>query len=352
MTDGKGEQKMTTVRHMISLVDFDAFYESVKITAEVDEKKINKKYVKQYLKEWAEAKKHIFKMLGHKLTCTKQIDIAVDPSITKKDVLELAKKYPQYAAAINWITGEEYSENKIDTIEEENGQIRPLAALFPKYFKKGSKASRVLSQIFHDEQFDIELSKILQNRTVKGNIVLSIDPTDYVMMATNTHKQGSCMDIIKGFNKVAGFTLMRDKGTIIGYLDHGKKETFSNAYGSFSWPDKIFRQLVIVSNDSKSFVLGHYLGSVSEQVRNIWCDEMCKMLKIKNVYVDDHTKYARQLGSFYYDSYYYKEVKEKGTEHEYEIGVKDLICICCGKRFTDLHSYGGWLECNKKGCTQ
>lgn len=331
---------MTIEEKMISMVDFDVFKESVKVTMGHNSKKIKDEFVMQYLTEWASAKSWLFELFGERLCIEKTIDMVADKQIIGEAVKALACQYPQYAANVIGISTSEFSQNKI---EKEN---TPLHDIFPKFVKKGAKVTKVLSQIVNDVQFDIDLSKVLQNRTVKGVVSLSIHPMDYVTMSTNTHKWGSCMDIVDSFNKTGGFSLMRDHGTIIGFHATKTNATYSNNGGSFSWNNKISRQLYVVSEDDKQISLGHYNGTVADEVRS----ELSNMAK--KILVQDGcdwsgcaTGYAEQVGRFYYDTYLNSAFSIDGKTHKTKLGVEDTICVCCGKRLKELVSYGPWLEC-------
>lgn len=344
-------------KEMLALVDYHAFYEAVCVTAEIDRKRISRKQVNEYLREWVEAKAWIFELFGHKLQLIREVEIPADNEVMATQIEELCRKYPQYAATIKEFKVEDFREGVIN-----NQSSQFLKWLFPRVYRRGAKTSKVLSKILNNYNFDVELSKILQNNMIKGRAIVSIDPVDIVMLSTNTHKWGSCMSILydtndrsnnkRGFNKVGGFSLMRDSVTTVAYLDHNKKSVFANDYGSFEWTDMVFRQLLTIDkHDLTNVVYGHYNGTPSDTIRGVWGELLHEVMGGEKweMHSTNYKSYHKQLSKHYYDTGCYgwfgsSEPKIRG------IGKEELICVCCGRRFKDLHSYQNWLSCNKD-CT-
>ena len=204
---------MSIREKMLSMVDFDSFVEALKVTmnSEVANEKMNLDHVRKYLDEWAKAKEDIFVLFGERLIVSKPVDFALTSEEMKSYRDELYKEFPKYAATISMINISDFLANKLT----ENTTRGFLGETMPSIFKKGAKVSRALSQLFKDGDFDIALSKYLQNREVKGLASISIHPLDYITISTNTHSWGSCMCILKGFNKTGGHSLMLDKNTIV-----------------------------------------------------------------------------------------------------------------------------------------
>lgn len=320
---------------MLDMVDFDSFKEAVKVSAET-KGEIKDEYVRWYLEQWAVAKEPLFNLFGGQLSVKIPIKIPVNKALISEKIEELCKQYPQYAATVKQLTIDEICSNEVNGTKSDL-----LKALFPRIYRKGGKASSILSRIIKDEQFDIDLSKILQNRVVDGFATISIHPLDYVTLSTNTHRWGSCMHIIDGFNKIGGFSLMMDKPTTIAFFDHGKDATYENKFGKFEWNNKVFRQIIYIDVNKKMFAFGHYNGTVDEGIRAKWVDKVNELLGTKHK-VDEHYGYAEKQGEFYYDSAIYQYCPER---FDIKMGVKKFKCVCCGKDFTELHSYRDWLTC-------
>ena len=342
-------------KEMLALVDTKAFYEAVCVTAEVDRKTISRKQVNEYLRRWVDAKTWMFELFGHKLELVQEIEIPADRDTVRENISDLCKKYPQYAATISHLRTSDFADGVIT-----NANDAFLKQVFPQVYRKGAKTSRVLSKILNDAQFDIELSKILQNNMIKGRAVVSINPLDFVTLSTNTHKWGSCMSILYeygdktsnkgGFNKVGGFSLMLDDCSMIAFLDHNKSSVYSNDFGSFTWNDKVFRQLLTIDKkDLDNVVYGHYNGTPSDVVKQIWGDMLCSVMGGKDWKMETLGYYDGNThgGNFYYDIGTYNYYGSSKPNRR-KIGVKELWCVCCGKKFSGLHSHENWLSCKNK----
>ena len=331
---------MVNIDDMLSLVDFDGFMESVKVTSERVED-INEDVVRWYLEEWAKAKLHIFEVFGGKLTLEKEVDMTVEEDTIYEEIQNLAKSYPRYAAQILDFRADEWKKNEVDTRYNHFTSF-----LFPTICKKSAKPSKIMSKILQDEQFDIELSKILQNRTIKGKCVVSIHPLDYVTVSTCNHKWGSCIHILTGFNKVGGYSLMLDDVSIIAYSDNGVDTTYENKWGSFKWNNKTFRQCIYLVKDG--FALGHYNGTVSDEIRTMWDEMMCSLIGGDWGDLSYCDTSSEKAGPFYYDTILTHKHLHKGAHFcKPTIGVKTLKCIRCGREITTLVGYHDWLTCRK-----
>ena len=342
-------------KEMLAAVDTKAFMEVVRITAEIDKKTISRKQVNEYLRQWVDAKAWMFELFGHKTRLIREVEIPSDNETMRSNIEELCRKYPQYAATISELRVEDFCEGVINKTTS-----KTLAWLFPRVYRKGAKTSKVLSKILNDYGFDVELSKVLQNNMIKGRAIVSIDPVDMVMLSTNTHKWGSCMSILYdrndhtqnrgGFNKVGGFSLMRDGCTTVAYLDHNKTAVFSNEYGSVEWTDMIFRQLLTIDKkDLTNVVYGHYNGTPSDAIRGVWGEMLREVMGGENWKMHDarYNGYHKQGSHHYYDVGVYNWFGSSEPKIR-TIGTKYLHCVCCGKKFADLHSYKNWLSCTAK----
>ena len=334
------------IKEMLSMVDFDSFKEAVKVTISDKAKaeQVKDEYVMMYLEKWAEAKKEFFEMFGHKLIIEIPVEFNPTEEIMRDNIMSLCKMFPQYAAAIHDIHINVFIENKLSNYSVERSVYR---LLFPTKYKAGMKVTKALSTVINDNAFDIEISKFLQNRLVKGVARISIHPLDYVTISTNTHKWGSCMHIIEGFNKTGGYSLMMDKNTIITYYDTGKNVKYESCGSSFSWNNKIFRQLFVMSDTRNSFALGHYNGTPDSRVTKELSQKMCSFLDSDGDWKkSDSHGYCTKDGAFYYDTsyygFYYNSKKTDGREN-YHFGVKNLYCVKTGQEFGRIISYHDFL---------
>lgn len=323
---------------MISKLDLDTIYEAFKVTAESNI--VKREYFMEYIDRWAKSKQWLYEKMGRRLIIDGEYDITPNPNVIYKQIKRLSRNYPAYARQILTFTPNEWANNCVNGDYSNDG----VRIWFPTLYKKDAKPSKILSKVLNDVNFDIELSKVLQNRQDKGKIFISIHPMDYIMMSTNTHKWGSCMNIFSedgGFNKTGGYSLMMDGHTIICGCHHGVKEMFSNDWGRFEWIDMISRQIAVV--DKNGYILGHKNGTPSKTAVDWW------KKTIKNV-LNINTKSAigslERAGRFYYDTVTYGAYTSDGSTINLEYGVKEMTCVRCGKKFKLLVSHHGWLTCN------
>jgi hypothetical protein len=328
---------MKTTDKMISMVDFDGLLESIKVTAERNSD-IDESVVRQYLEDWAEAKKDLFKFFGNKLIMEKEIDLEMTRDVVDGELDKIKKAFPQYAAQMSEFSSDEYIKNKV--IDDDYDRI--ARALYPKVYQHGMKLSKILSTIFQDENFDIELSKILQNKTVKGKLCISIHPLDFATISTSSHKWNSCMHITEGFNKFGGYSLMLDQCSFVVYLATSNY-IIENKYGSFEWNNKIWRQIFYLTQKHGQLTKGHYNGTPPKDLEKIVFDAL--NLGDGYKFFSDY-QYAQKMGEFYYNTEAYSHYLKGGLHYKApEMGVKTLRCVVCGKPFAKLVGHKKWLTC-------
>ena len=111
--------------------------------------------------------------------------------------------------------------------EKLNDYIDLMDKIVKFNLKSGMKTSKFLSQLLDDQKFDIELSKIMQNRKNTGKIAISINPIDYLMSSVNKYNWSTCHRIFSGSElKYGTFAYMIDDSTIISYIHNGKKQLY------------------------------------------------------------------------------------------------------------------------------
>lgn len=338
-----------TQEKMISMVDFDRFFETVKITSELPEEKIDKDIIQSYLETWAKEKEWLFVRFGEKLTMETPLDVPPRYDDTENFLRKIMKEYPMYAAAISTFSTHDFVNNSVGEVDKDSY----LYTYFPTIYKVGAKPSKILSKILQNPQFDIDLSKELQNRTSTGRAVVSIDPIDYALVSTSNHNWISCMCILKGFNKFGGYSLMMDNCTVVAYHCGVSETMYSNKYGSLAWNNKISRQLMFIKESGKNkkdvtVHLGHNLQNPSYACVRSWIGLLSRAFGETLVEKENNRYFqAESAGEFYYDrSIYGTYVIGKPTEWVPKIGVNKMKCIRCGKEFSKLVGYHGWLTCN------
>lgn len=223
--------------------------------------------MEKFLDMWAHAKYHFYLAFGRNFTISTPIEYKMDEMEMRPMVYGMYSKWPMYAATIDRIVEaggiSAFIENKC-----------PKESFFAKYmndfYKPGMKISKFFSQCFKNDAFDIDFSKVLQDRMIKGNVVISIDPYDFATSATNMHGWTSCQKI---FGNMAGgsFTWITDPNALIAYRDNGKiyhydhiiakgvggdRDEYSFGKNEFDGNSKSWRQIINADINNCAFLFG------------------------------------------------------------------------------------------------
>ena len=95
----------------------------------------------------------------------------------------------------------------------------------------------------HQEDFRTEVSVVLTQKKLTGELCLSIHPLDYATMSDNDHNWSSCMSWQETGCYCAGTVeMMNSEAVLVGYLASGDM-----AIGYNRWNSKMWRELFIVS---------------------------------------------------------------------------------------------------------
>lgn len=250
--------------------------------------------------------------------------------------------------------------------------IEPLKNISKIRVTNGMKLSKFLSKLFNDDAFDIELSKVLQNRVVKGKLALSINPIDYLVMSMNKHGWSSCQRVVDGCYSSAPFSYMLDDTTLVSYIHNGTKYQYNDIkfntasggevrygdgnrldFGKYAFEYLSFKSRELVYIDKKTcgcaFTLG-YCNMSEETYKTIrlftehaisnylhieekW--RVARPSKGKNQNRDINQKYrARSRGSHVYldpiQAFAYVKDATNIYDTEFHIGTKGIPCIVCG----------------------
>lgn len=329
---------------MKSLVNKEVFRALMNMGASHGEEKteVSEKQLEKYLNMWAESKYPYFLMFGEKLV----IEHPIDYKITQKDmdllVSDLMKKFPNYSAFLM-----ELQDSMLENICKPNPLLKMY---FFKEFKEGMKVSKFLSTILQDSKFDIELSKVLQHRTEKGFIKISIDPCDFLTMSVNKHNWSSCHNVYGGAWSNASFSLMCDNSTIIVFKDDGKQYEYSGKGSSwntcgqtFKWNSKQCRELVNLDvatcalsfNKTYPDMSKEMVGSIREMMEKL-VSEYVGAENCWDTYKDEEGIPRRKIkGKFHYkDPVTYQSFLKNNPRNymtEFSTGCSVLPCPICGK---------------------
>lgn len=290
-------------KEMISKVDKDAVAYFFKITlqysyeagrAETD--KVDDRAIDHYLKLWSEAKWRLYILLGRQL-CYKfetGIDIGDEFSSKLSSIFNIENitrnkgrdKTPVVIDATHFRLYEPFL--KLFPTNDLLKNICPKSdsySFLGKVYKPNQKLSRFFSKYLNDENFDIELSKLYQNKVqgIVGNI--SIDPVDFLTISLSTHYTGSCYSLFS-FYQCAGYALMLDETTLVCFNYRGDKEILSymghdDKRRKVDIPiyNKINRFFIDLSNGGTEIAFHSHVVYSSKEFESLYLNEVAKIFK-------------------------------------------------------------------------
>lgn len=351
-------------KEMISKVDRDVLRKQFQIPMSVGRKPmiVSDEILDMYLEKWAKAKAAYYLAFGRNLSISKKIEYAMEENEMNCLVNELIRKYPKYALNIVRIPAKNFVENKMPDVPD-------FKMYFGDDFTKGMKVSKFFS-LFGDGSFDDDVSAVMQERTVKGFLTISIDPYDYMTHAISMHGWGSCHSPVSNHRPMSSFMYMIDETNLVAYKHNGKTymydkgmyrdvdspKPFDFKKNSFEGNSKSFRQLILVDQDTTSMIFSREYpkrttsDDLRTQVRMMFEDVLSKYLGIENEwanYGDNLTKYVSQYTDYYYSdianyaslrkSYGetvkmdYVSVKDADISKSKIVDGTKTYCLNCGK---------------------
>lgn len=234
---------------------------------------VKEEYVDWYLNEWAKAKYEYYILLGREFTYKKSVEVTMSDDEIRFAVNAVKNKYEgEKCTILSTFSMNAWRKNRIEPVYHFDRTA------------EGMKVTKYLSRKFQDPQYDIDISTILQNMKKKGNIVVSIDPIDYLTMAVvdDSHKWFSCYNITPGRGwSCCPTSLMIDESSIVVYRDNGKTYDYDINGIKFSWNSKQVRLIVFVDKRTSSIIFTTPTGNPSKKfkqqmeditVKSLWPD--------------------------------------------------------------------------------
>ena len=238
--------------------------------------------ISHILRFWNENKQFLFELFGNELILEKEVNIQYPEEILLEEMEDvlcsernseitfISKMYDfiyELPTEFNSLYKLLDSENLIhnvyngDTLKlpytSENGTIKHLV------IPKGCKIIKILSKIAHVfnldgfEEFRLKHSMVLNKKTFKGTICLSIHPLDYMTMSDNDCDWDSCMSWKnEGDYRLGTVEMMNSPYIIVAYL---KSKTNMDLFddGTTEWNNKRWRQLFMVSDKMMFGIKGY-----------------------------------------------------------------------------------------------
>ena len=334
-------------------------------------KEVDDKVVDQYIQMWAEAKYEFYLLFGKKFKFVKPVEMPASDNEINALFVSLKEKYPFHSVILDYFSVSDMKNNKCPNNETLQNSI--------EIYKPGMKISKFLHQYFLDDKFDIDVSKVLQNKVIKGEFCLSIDPVDYLMSSTNKNQWTTCMTPRHGAQSNGCVAYMIDDSGVVAYQCNGKDYNYDFALGTVVTNSKMFRAYVLINKDNGTFFIhrGYPDNEIVSQYKIIkdftqeaiekyfgledaeWLvannnkgksnspdfNGLYKLVGSARIAIDPTKEYTNRIGQFAWkDPVKYACSLEDVPIDKVTFGVPYLICPVCGKH---IEKYGdnGRLSC-------
>lgn len=239
--------------------------------------------IDEYLEYWAKSKKTLYKILGDKFQVEIPISYEKPIEYIRKDFVTLLDNHDfikEFKSVLEMLYANEVIDADIRYIIYEkaltsramsNNKVETRGFKFKRNNKtlqvqSGMKPIKVIQNVlkfFHDEMvkecpaideyfedFRIKHSLVLNDKIVKGTLVLSIHPFDYITMSDNDSNWSSCMSWTEdGCYHVGTVEMMNSNNVICAYIKSSSDYHFSKENSELVWNNKKWRQLIYMTKD-------------------------------------------------------------------------------------------------------
>ena len=211
-------------------------------------------------------------------------------------------------------------------------------------FNKGTKVTKLFRFFVNESELDALIKKyatIFNQKTIKGDLCLSVHPLDYFSVSDNQCGWNSCFSVHDGSYRISTTGLLTSPNTMVAYLSSGDVEY--EAYDmSMTWNNKKWRTYVTMSHDQKTFHIGREYPYSNPALRQKVV-EMIADLTGWEYQEADREIYINTPDAFYNDGFYhlYEATNIEEDERVDELDVaEDCYCMECGTTY-DLEGVNG-----------
>lgn len=322
---------------MISKVDKEKFKTALFWSTKFADAVVSDAVVDKYLEEWADAKYEFYIGMGNELKVSKTIDIPISDSEMRGLVDNLKKAYPFHSVILDYFNLDDFRRNACPKNETMEKYCTPT-------YKVGMKLSKFLSKYFMDDKFDIEVSKVLQNKACKGTVTISIDPLDYCFMSINKNKWNSCYNLIGGGYStyfLAPLSIMRDEHSLVCYRGNTTEHDYDYNGKSIRYISMNNRAIIAIDKKSDNVLNFRAQPCGNNGAMSEWVN-MAQTI-VNNFNGGDAYNWANspapnikdsKWSHFYSDSQNVYYPKDSKPIKEIYFGVEEMICPVCGKKHT------------------
>ena len=211
-------------------------------------------------------------------------------------------------------------------------------------FNKGTKVTKLFRFFVNESELDTLIKKyatIFNQKTIKGDLCLSVHPLDYFSVSDNQCGWNSCFSVHDGSYRISTTGLLTSPNTMVAYLSSGDVEY--EAYDmSMTWNNKKWRTYVTMSHDQKTFHIGREYPYSNPALRQKVVEMIADLTGWEYQEVDREI-YINTPDAFYNDGFYhlYEATNIEDDERVDELDIaEDCYCMECGTTY-DLEGVNG-----------
>ena len=211
-------------------------------------------------------------------------------------------------------------------------------------FNKGTKVTKLFRFFVNESELDILIKKyatIFNQKTIKGDLCLSVHPLDYFSVSDNQCGWNSCFSVHDGSYRISTTGLLTSPNTMVAYLS--SEDVEYEAYNmSMTWNNKKWRTYVTMSHDQKTFHIGREYPYSNPALRQKVVEMIADLTGLEYQEVDREI-YINTPDAFYNDGFYhlYEATNIEDDEHIDELDIaEDCYCMECGTTY-DLEGVNG-----------
>lgn len=325
-----------------------------------------------FLQNWSENKQYLFNLFGNQLILKKEIDYTknikeynseLNHLMFDSDFMYNLKSAMNYDFTLSHLLFNEYFyNNKYEggtlTFNTPNGKlVIPTGSKISKALGKLAKAYGVEGY----EEFRQAHSMILNHRTLKGTLCLSIHPFDYITMSDNACNWESCMnwsaDDEGGDYRMGTLEMLNSPCVAVAYLC-SDKPYHPNYCEDFTWSNKKWRSLIIITPEVIHSICGYPYEDyeldkeILELVRNLMPnkEDFGSILHLKNRdCFDDKCSISFYTNRMYNDTNSHKGSTIVSNKVKSSINIRysgPAYCLVCGEEFYSIMEAANRVACS------
>ena len=211
-------------------------------------------------------------------------------------------------------------------------------------FNKGTKVTKLFRFFIKESELDTLIkvyATIFNQKTIKGDLCLSVHPLDYFSVSDNQCGWNSCFSVRDGSYRISTTGLLTSPNTMVAYLSSGDVE-YETYDKSMTWNNKKWRAYVTMSHDQKTFHIGREYPYSNSALRQKIVEMIAELTGLEYQEVDREI-YINTPDAFYNDGFYhlYEATNIEDDERVDELDIaEDCYCMECGTTY-DLEGVNG-----------